>query len=144
MFVWNLYWCEWMNWQGVNSLFSFSVKSSFEMMEVCWRQSAKSGRNMQLSQWAASRSTGQGHNVSNPDPPAWLNRKEHPLIQGIASDIYSHLSIYEDCSLPKDKPSSLSFYLERNQSKLQSHSPTSSHQFYSVRPNGEYCESSAR
>lgn len=123
--------------------FSFSLKSSFEMMEVCWRQRTKSGRGGQASHRNSSRSTGL-ERVSNLDPPAWLDSREHPLIQGIASDICSRLSIYGHCSLPKGKPASLSFYPERSQLKRRSHPSVSSNRFYSLRADGEYLESNAR
>lgn len=132
-----------MNQCGINSFFFFSLKSSFETMEVCWRQRSKSGRSGQASLKESYRSTGL-QCVSNLNPPAWLDRREHPLIQGIASDICSRLSIYGHCSLPKGKPSSLSFYPERSQSKRQFHPSASSNRFYSLKPNSEYLEANTR
>lgn len=131
-------------WTNVGlTLFFFSLKSSFEAMEICWRQRSKSVRSGQASNKESYRSADL-QCISNLNPTAWLDRRERPLIQGIASDICSRLSIYGHCSLPKGKPSSLSFYPERSQSRRQFHPPASSNQFYSLKANGEYLEANTR
>lgn len=126
---------------GLTLFFFFvSLKSALETMEVCWRQRSKFGRSGQASHKEPYRSTSL-QCVSNLNPPAWLDRREHPLIQGIASDVCSRLSIYGHCSLPKGKPSSLTFYPERSPSKRHSRPSACSNQFYSLKANGEYFES---
>lgn len=67
--------------------FSSSVKSSFEMMKVCQRQS--------LSNTSTTFSASLEPNISLQDRPSWDIYQDSSVVLGIASE-FSHFSIHED------------------------------------------------